>query len=77
MERIKGMLSKVITEPGKDLETVGEEDNLLEIGMNSLNFIHLVLEMEKEFQVFVDNEDLVIENFDTIAKIQSYISANS
>jgi acyl carrier protein len=76
MDRIRAILSKVIDEINKDITAVADEDNLLEIGLNSISFIHLVLEMEKEFQVFVSDKELIIEDFDTIAKIKRYLEAN-
>lgn len=76
MDSIRELIQKVASEITVDLATVDDDDNLENIGFNSIDFINMVLEIEKQFQIFVKDEDLLIENFGTIAKINSYIEAN-
>ena len=47
---------------------------LTERGLNSFGFITLVVEIEKEFGIEVQEEDLIIEKFDSIQNIEEYIN---
>ena len=53
----------------KNLENVDENDNLQRLGFDSVDFVKLVVEIENKFDIFVEDEDLLSENFDTINKI--------
>ena len=57
----------------KNLENVDENDNLQRLGFDSVDFVKLVVEIENKFDIFVEDEDLLFENFDTINKITEYV----
>ena len=50
------------------------DDDLSNIGLNSVTFIKFVVSAEKEFEIVWENEDLKFDNFSTINKIANYIS---
>lgn len=53
---------------------LGETDPLLESGIiDSLGVLDVVGFLESEFEVIVDDEDLVSENFQSIGQIASFI----
>jgi acyl carrier protein len=51
----------------------GEEDDLLDSGVDSVGMMTLVLFVEQEWQVTVPPEDVVLENFQSIAAIERYV----
>lgn len=58
----------------KFLETVLDFDtNLIEIGMDSLIFIELIVELENELEIEFDANDLLFEEFSTIRAIHKKI----
>ncbi|MBF0272410.1 MAG: acyl carrier protein [Magnetococcales bacterium] len=68
-QKIKSFLVKFI----RDAD-VGDDEDLFATGLvTSLFAMHLVLFLEKEFQVKVDNKDLDFDNFRTINAIVALI----
>jgi acyl carrier protein len=52
---------------------IHEDDDLLDSGIDSVGMMSLVLFIEEEWQVAVPPEDVVLENFQSIAAIESYL----
>lgn len=52
---------------------LGEDADLLEMGVDSVGMMTLVLFIEQEWQVHVPPEDVVLENFQSIAAIERYV----
>lgn len=69
IDKIKQFLTKFIRD-----EDVDNDEDLFATGLvTSLFAMHLVLFLEKEFQVKVDNKDLDFDNFRTINAIVALI----
>lgn len=61
-------------ELGKAEANVGREESLLESGtIDSVGVLQLVSFIEKTYGIKVEDDDLMPENFDTIAAIASFI----
>ena len=61
-------------ELGKAEESVGLEESLLESGtIDSMGVLQLVGFIEQTYGITVEDDDLMPENFDTIAAIVSFI----
>ena len=59
---------------GRVREGISEDDDLLTSGLiDSLGIMQLVLFIEQEFSVNVPAEDVTIENFQSVAKIEAYL----
>lgn len=52
---------------------IRDDDDLLDSGIDSVGMMSLVLFIEEEWQVAVPPEDVVLENFQSIAAIESYL----
>ena len=51
-----------------------DNDNIFEMGyVNSLFSMKLVTFIEDEFDIFIENEEMIIDNFSTVNKIVSFI----
>jgi acyl carrier protein len=70
-ERLKRYIGEQLL--GNGHVPLGVEDDLLEIGVDSVGMMTLVLFIEREWQVNVPPEDVVLENFQSIAAIERYI----
>ncbi len=68
-EKIRGFLGKYIKEEYLD----DQRDLFTEGHLNSLFALQLVLFVEKTFNFKVGNEDLGIENFDSINSITDFV----
>ena len=73
---MSGVVEKVraiIDSFDKDVVAITENDDLQQYGFNSIDFVNLVVKIETTFGIFVKDEDLLFENFDTIKKIEGYV----
>ncbi|NSW92018.1 MAG: hypothetical protein HPY74_15340 [Firmicutes bacterium] len=68
-------LIKEVVELTVPIEEVGIEDDLMNLGMNSINSIKVIVAIEGEFGFEFDDEDLNFENFRNIRKLVSYIES--
>lgn len=66
-------IKEIIAGFDKDVSMLNENNDLREIGFDSIDFIHLVVKLEKRFEVFFEDQDLLIDNFNTMAKIKAFI----
>lgn len=77
LEEIQGRLIKVMKETLGDfvegISTIKPDDDLSSFGVNSVNFIKLVVAVEEEFGFEFDDEQLDFNNFKTINGIVEYI----
>ncbi|MDP4179623.1 MAG: acyl carrier protein [Bacillota bacterium] len=52
---------------------ISMEDSLLSLNMNSISFIKLVVEVEKEFGIHFKNNEIDINDFPTLESILEFI----
>jgi len=73
-ERLTRLLRKHLTflAPGQELPP---EASLRELGLNSMNAINLLLEIEEEFGVVVPDELLVADTFQSLTALESVIAS--
>ena len=73
-ERIKSyLLSEVAADLGK--ETLSVDEDLLEQGIiDSMGIMSLISFMEENFDISVEDREIVPENFQTIASIEQFIT---
>ncbi|MNB80292.1 acyl carrier protein [compost metagenome] len=63
-QKLNGILSKEV-EPGA---------NLSHEGLDSIKTIELIVNLEVEFDIQIDDQDLLIENFSSVDKIAALLS---
>lgn len=69
MDKIQSCLRK--TSP--DLPFAGENDDLVDLGLDSLRLAMLVVELERGFATKIPLDKILIENFRTLAHIRALI----
>lgn len=52
---------------------IADQDDLLESGIDSVGMMALVLFIEEEWKVAVPPEDVILENFQSVASIEAYL----
>lgn len=63
---------------GIDLDGLADTDSLLEAGvLDSLGIMQLVPMLESQFQIVVEPEELLPENFDSVQCIAAFVSGKS
>ena len=68
MEKIiRNILNEIV---GEEAGAAGNNDDLRELGLDSVAFIQMVVALEDASGREVGDEDLLLDNMNTIAKIQ-------
>lgn len=75
-EEIKNKLKEVITRVlllECDPEQIKENDLILTYGLNSLDSLEILIEVEEEFEIQVDEDDLDSSLVDSLDNLSDYI----
>ena len=57
-------------------KAIQADDDLIEIGLNSLNCIQLIVLLEDKYNIEFGYSDLSVESVNTVSKIINYILSN-
>jgi acyl carrier protein len=68
-QQVLKILSETINVDINKLADVKPEDDLRDWGLDSLKSIDVIVALENEFNIAIEDEDLLIDNFNTIEKI--------
>ncbi|ACL75347.1 phosphopantetheine-binding protein [Ruminiclostridium cellulolyticum] len=74
--RIRELLKETMEMEG-DIDTVSPDEDLTNIGMNSVSFIQVIVAFEEEFEIQFEEEDLDIEHFRTINSILEFLKTKT
>ncbi|MBY7002867.1 phosphopantetheine-binding protein [Clostridium botulinum] len=69
IEKLRKIISENTFIEIKELEAISQDELLSNLGLDSINLIYVVGEIEREFEFTFAEEELVLENFETINKI--------
>ena len=72
LETIIEIIREVI--PGLDLSSNSLEDNLQELGMNSFEFIRIVVLLEERLKIEIPDECLLISKMNTVEQMYRVLS---
>lgn len=72
------MLEQVITKKLSEMlnreVSIDYETDLRKEGLDSIKTIELIVNIEVEFDIQIDDQDLLVENFSTVSKITRLLS---
>ncbi len=68
-EKIGEIIGSVLEIGADRMASVAGSDALNDLGMDSLNCVDIVLSIEEEFDVIFNDEELLLENLNTINKL--------
>ena len=72
-DKIKEIVVTVLELSEDDAEQITEDTDLLEYGLDSMTCVEVVVNLEEEFGITADEEDLLVENMSTIGKIKDLV----
>lgn len=73
-EIVLNIITKVLDESGIKIDSVGIEEKLDDLGINSLSFIKIVVAIEEQFKIEFDDEDLTKIKFKFVKDIINYVN---
>lgn len=75
---MKKIIIKILNETLKVeegiLEQFDENAELIDLGLDSLNAIEIIVILENTFNISVEDEDLLIDNINTISKLMTLVT---
>ena len=72
-EQIKEIVGTVLELEESQIDALTEDTDLLEIGLDSMTCVEIVVNLEAEFDITVEEEDLLVENMATIALLEELV----
>ena len=72
-EKIIGIMSGLFSDSGIDTDILEYVDLIDDLGMDSINFVSLIIELETTFDVQIPDEWLLMERFHTFSQIYSAV----
>ncbi len=74
-EKLIGIMTKLFAEAGVATDVIEYVDLIDDLGMDSVNFVSLIIELEEEFDVQIPDEWLRMDTFRTYTQIYTAIEA--
>lgn len=75
MEQVVRALLKKHIKSNINFEEISSTESLEDAGMNSIDFIKVVADIEMEYEIIFPDEELDFENFNTIDNIVKFINS--
>lgn len=73
-ERIENIILTVLKIEPEIIKELSPDETLNRIGVDSVNFIEIVISLEEEFNIAFEDDELLLHNLNTINKLKSIIS---
>lgn len=73
--KIKNYIREIICELLEMYENFDENENLVELGMESVKFVELILQIEEHFNVQIPDEKLNFVDMNTLKNIVSVVES--
>lgn len=73
-EKIAAQIASVLRIDIEQVKNISEDENLNRIGIDSINFIEIIISLEDEYNIAFEDEELLLENLNTVNKLYKIIS---
>ena len=72
-EKVRELIKSTLLLESEEVAKIGNEDDLELIGLNSVIMLQFIVKMEQEFDIEIDEEEIIPENFGTVNKVVQYL----
>lgn len=72
-EKLREIVARVLELSEEAEEKLDEETDLMDLGLDSMTCVEVVVNLEDEFGITVEEEDLMVENMSTIARLKKLV----
>lgn len=73
-QRIENIITAVLKLEPEKIKEISRDETLNRIGVDSVNFIEIVISLEDEFGIAFEDDELLLQNLNTINKLHNIIS---
>lgn len=60
--------------PGIDSQSLSDDDNIFNLGLDSINLVSLIFALQEEFELQFSDDEIDFENFKTVHSISGLIA---
>lgn len=72
-EKLREIVASVLELSEDTAENLDSDADLTEMGLDSMTCVEVVVNLEDEFGITVEEEDLLVENMSTIARLAELV----
>ena len=72
-EKVRELIKSTLLLESEEVAKIGNEDDLELIGLNSVIMLQFIVKMEQEFDIEIDEEEIIPENLGTVNKVVQYL----
>ncbi len=74
VERIEKIILNILRIEPERIREISGDETLNRIGVDSVNFIEIVIGLEDEFNITFEDDELLLQNLNTINKLKNVIT---
>ncbi len=74
VERIEKIILNILKIEPERIREISGDETLNRIGVDSVNFIEIVIGLEDEFNITFEDDELLLQNLNTINKLKNIIT---
>lgn len=72
-EKLREIVGRVLELSEEEAGDLDRDADLMELGLDSMTCVEVVVNLEDEFGITVEEEDLLVENMSTIARLEELV----
>lgn len=72
-EKLREIVARVLELSEEQAEDLDRDTDLMELGLDSMTCVEVVVNLEDELGITVEEEDLLVENMSTIARLEELV----
>lgn len=72
-EKLRAIVARVLELSEEDVKNLDRDADLMELGLDSMTCVEVVVNLEDEFGIMVEEEDLLVENMSTITRLKEMV----
>ncbi|WP_024831902.1 acyl carrier protein [Ruminiclostridium josui] len=73
-EQIIAVIASALNIETEQINSISEDENLNRIGVDSVNFIEIIINLEDKLNIVFDDEELLLDNLNTLNKLEKVVS---
>lgn len=73
-DKIKNIVVEILKLEEEQVAVLERDNDLLQLGLDSLKSVEIVVNLENEFDIIIDDEDLLVENMVTIQLLMELVN---
>lgn len=72
-KKVRELIKATLFMENEEIEKIDDDEDLEMIGLNSVIMLQFIVQLEQEFDIEIDEEEITPDNFGTINKVVNYL----